>query len=57
MARYIAKNIVAAEFASKCQVSLAYAIGVAEPVMIEDVYKRQGRYPVQSTESAGEKSK
>ena len=35
MARYIAKNIVAAEFASKCQVSLAYAIGVAEPVMIE----------------------
>ena len=42
MARYIAKNIVAAEFASKCQVSLAYAIGVAEPVMIEDVYKRQG---------------
>ncbi len=27
MARYIAKNIVAAEFASKCQVSLAYAIG------------------------------
>ncbi len=35
MARYIAKNIVAAGFASKCQVSLAYAIGVAEPVMIE----------------------
>ena len=35
IARYIAKNIVAAEFASKCQVSLAYAIGVAEPVMIE----------------------
>ncbi len=35
MARYIAKNIVVAEFASKCQVSLAYAIGVAEPVMIE----------------------
>ena len=35
MARYIAKNIVAAEVASKCQVSLAYAIGIAEPVMIE----------------------
>lgn len=35
MARYIAKNIVAAGLASKCQVSLAYAIGVAEPVMIQ----------------------
>lgn len=35
MARYIAKNMVAAGFASKCQVSLAYAIGVAEPVMVQ----------------------
>ena len=34
MARYIAKNIVAAELADKCQVQLAYAIGVAEPVSI-----------------------
>ena len=33
MARYIAKNIVAAGLAEKCQVTLAYAIGVAEPVM------------------------
>jgi S-adenosylmethionine synthetase len=32
MARYIAKNIVAAKLASKCQVQIAYAIGVAEPV-------------------------
>ena len=32
MARYIAKNIVAAELAAKCEVQLAYAIGVAEPV-------------------------
>lgn len=32
MARYIAKNIVAAGLASKCEVQLAYAIGVAEPV-------------------------
>src|SRR6478609_966473 len=38
MARYIAKNIVAAELADKCEVQLAYAIGVADPVslMIED---------------------
>lgn len=34
MARYIAKNIVAAELAEKCEVQLAYAIGVAEPVSI-----------------------
>ena len=34
MARYIAKNIVAAKLASRCEVQLAYAIGVAEPVSI-----------------------
>lgn len=34
MARYIAKNIVAARLAGRCLVSLAYAIGVAEPVAI-----------------------
>ena len=34
MARYIAKNIVAAGVAYKCEVQLAYAIGVAEPVSI-----------------------
>ncbi len=43
MARYIAKNIVTAQFASKCQVSLAYAIGVAEPVMIEVDTFRTGK--------------
>jgi S-adenosylmethionine synthetase len=34
MARYVAKNIVAAGLAEKCQVQLAYAIGVAEPVSV-----------------------
>ncbi len=34
MARYVAKNIVAAGLADKCTVQLAYAIGVAEPVSI-----------------------
>ena len=34
MARYIAKNIVAAGLSDECQVQLAYAIGVAEPVSI-----------------------
>ena len=34
MARYIAKNIVAADLADRCEVQLAYAIGVADPVSI-----------------------
>jgi S-adenosylmethionine synthetase len=34
MARYIAKNLVAAGLAGKCEVQLAYAIGVAEPVSV-----------------------
>jgi S-adenosylmethionine synthetase len=34
MARYIAKNIVAAELASRCEVQVAYAIGVADPVSV-----------------------
>ncbi|MCR4771936.1 MAG: methionine adenosyltransferase [Oscillospiraceae bacterium] len=33
-ARYVAKNIVAAGLASKCQIQLAYAIGVAKPVSV-----------------------
>ena len=35
MARYIAKNLGAAGLCEKCQVTLAYAIGKAEPVMVE----------------------
>ena len=35
MGRYIAKNIVAAELAERCEIQLAYAIGVADPVSIE----------------------
>ncbi len=34
MARYIAKNLVAAGLATECEVQLAYAIGVAEPVSV-----------------------
>jgi S-adenosylmethionine synthetase len=34
MARYVAKNIVAAELAQRCEVQLAYCIGVAEPVSV-----------------------
>jgi len=34
MARYIAKNIVASGMAERCEVQLAYAIGIAEPVSV-----------------------
>jgi S-adenosylmethionine synthetase len=34
MARYVAKNVVAAGLANKCEIQVAYAIGVAEPVSI-----------------------
>ena len=34
MARHVAKNIVAANLAERCELQLAYAIGVAEPVSV-----------------------
>ena len=34
MSRYVAKNIVAAEIAEKCEIQLSYAIGIAEPTSI-----------------------
>jgi S-adenosylmethionine synthetase len=34
MARYVAKNVVAAGLAKRCEIQVAYAIGVAEPVSI-----------------------
>jgi len=34
MTRYIAKNVVAAGLADKCEVQLAYAIGIANPVSV-----------------------
>jgi S-adenosylmethionine synthetase len=45
MARYVAKNIVAARLADRCQLQLAYAIGVAQPVsVLVDTYGT-GRLP------------
>ena len=43
MARHIAKNIVAAGLAERCEVQLAYAIGVAEPVSIHVDTQHTGR--------------
>ncbi len=43
MARHVAKNIVAAQLASRCEVQLAYAIGVAEPVSVHVDTQGTGR--------------
>ena len=45
MARYIAKNIVAAGLAERCTVSLAYAIGRAEPVAVDIDAHQTGKFP------------
>jgi len=45
MARYIAKNLVAAGLCEKCEVQLAYAIGVAEPVSVMVDSGGTGRIP------------
>ncbi|MFP4444747.1 MAG: methionine adenosyltransferase [Desulfosudaceae bacterium] len=43
MGRHVAKNIVAAGLASKCEVQVAYAIGVAEPVSVRVDFMGTGR--------------
>ncbi|MCL2672180.1 MAG: methionine adenosyltransferase [Clostridiales bacterium] len=45
MARYIAKNIVAAGLARRCELQLAYAIGVAEPVAVHVDTQGTGKMP------------
>ena len=45
MARYVAKNIVAAGLAEKCEIQVAYSIGVAEPVSIFIDTKGTGKIP------------
>lgn len=45
MARYVAKNIVAAGLADKCEVQVAYAIGVAHPVSIYVNTERTNKIP------------
>ena len=52
MARYIAKNIVAAGLAERCTVSLAYAIGRAEPVAVDIDTHQSGKYPEAVLEQA-----
>ncbi len=54
-ARYVAKNIVAAGLADKCEVELAYAIGVAKPVSILVDTFGTGKYSDEQISAAVEK--
>ena len=45
MARYVAKNVVAAGLADKCEIQVAYAIGIAQPVSIYVNTKGTGKIP------------
>ncbi|MGH9259439.1 MAG: methionine adenosyltransferase, partial [Acidimicrobiales bacterium] len=47
MARYIAKNLVAAGLADKCEIQLAYAIGIADPVSILIHTKDTEKVPIE----------
>ncbi|HET6589922.1 MAG: methionine adenosyltransferase [Candidatus Nitrosocosmicus sp.] len=51
MARYISKNIVAADLATKCEVQIAYAIGVAKPVSIMVDTFRTAKVPEEKIEA------
>jgi S-adenosylmethionine synthetase len=50
MGRHIAKNVVAAGLAKKCEIQVAYAIGVAEPVSVMVDLMGTGRVPKQKVE-------
>lgn len=55
-ARYVAKNVVAAKLAERCEVQLAYAIGVAEPVSVNVTTFETGTVPTSQIEKAIRKS-
>ena len=44
-ARYVAKNIVAAGLAERCEINVAYAIGVAHPVSVDGAHVRHRAHP------------
>ena len=55
MARYAAKNIVAAGLADKCEIQVAYAIGIAKPVSIFIDTKGTGKIPDEKITEIAEK--
>ncbi len=50
MARYIAKNIIGAGVARKCEIQIAYAIGVPEPVSVNLDFFNTGMIPEKEVE-------
>ena len=56
MARYVAKNIVAAGLAQKCELQVAYAIGVAEPISVMIETFGTGKIPEEDIEAAVRKN-
>ncbi|MAY74324.1 MAG: methionine adenosyltransferase [Phycisphaerae bacterium] len=55
MARYVAKNVVAAELADECEVQLSYAIGVAEPTSVRvDTYGTEKAEPAKIAKAVRE---
>ena len=56
MARYVAKNLVAAKICSRCEIQIAYAIGVAEPVSLMIDTFGTGRIPNEEIKSLVQKN-
>jgi S-adenosylmethionine synthetase len=56
MARYVAKNIVASGLAKKCEVQVAYAIGVAEPISVMIETFGTGKMPEEDIEATVRKN-
>jgi S-adenosylmethionine synthetase len=56
MARYIAKNVVAANLADRCEIQLAYAIGYPEPVSVHITTFNTGKYTDEQIENAVRKT-
>lgn len=56
MARYIAKNVVAADLADRCEIQLAYAIGYPEPVSVHITTFGTGKYDDEKIENAVRKT-
>jgi S-adenosylmethionine synthetase len=56
MARYVAKNLVAAKICSRCEIQIAYAIGVAEPVSLMVDTFGTGRIPNEEIKSLVQKN-
>jgi S-adenosylmethionine synthetase len=55
MARYVAKNVVAAGLADKCEIQISYAIGIAQPVSVMVITFGTGKMPDDQIRELAEK--